>query len=318
MKKILNKIRRFIKRYLPFIYECRQLIEIERRYKLSKSRKSIPPSDYPKVVAIQYEQRIGHALDWAHLTTYTEKMQWEKIYNKNPLKSLLSDKIAVREWVTEKIGDEFLIPILGVWNKFDDIDFSLLPNKFVLKTNHGSGSNIIVKDKTNLNLKMTRVKINKWLKTDFGLLSFERHYSSIKPRIIAEQFIESHGAGLQDYKFLCFGGHPMYCWVDCDRFSNHTRNVYNLNWELQEWNQETYLHYKEPLPKPINFEKMIELASILSADFSHVRVDLYNENGRIYFGEMTFTNGGGYDRILPEKYDLELGRLWLIEELNAQ
>ncbi len=308
-------IRSFIKKHLPFIYEWRQLMEINRRYRLSVSRKSIPVSDYPIVVAKQYEKRIGHILDWSHLETYTEKMQWEKLYDNNPLKGLLSDKIAVRKWVAEKIGDEFLIPLLGIWSKFDDIDFSLLPNRFVLKTNHGSGSNIIVEDKTNLNMTMAKKKINKWLSTDFGLLSFERHYSDITPRIIVEQFIESNGAGLQDYKFLCFEGKPMYCWVDCDRFSNHTRNVYNIDWKLQAWNQETYSNYREPLPKPINFEKMVEIASVLSAGFSHIRVDLYNINGRIYFGEMTFTNGGGYDRILPAKYDLELGKLWHIENI---
>ena len=107
---------------------------------------------------------------------------------------------------------------------------------------------------------------------------------------------------LQDYKFLCFDGKPCFCWVDIGRYSNHTRNVYNMEWELQPWNQGTYAHYEKPIDKPKNFEKMIEVVEILASNFAHVRVDLYNVNGKIYFGEMTFTNGGGFDRILPVEY----------------
>ena len=149
-----------------------------------------------------------------------------------------------------------------------------------------------------------------WLSTDFGYKSLELHYSGIAPKIIAEEYIETEYGELQDYKFLCFGGKPYFCWVDMGRYSNHTRNVYDLNWELQPWNQEAYAHYEKPIPRPENFEKMIEIATILSQGFSHVRVDLYNVNGKIYFGEMTFTNGGGFDRILPTEYDRKLGDLW--------
>ena len=184
----------------------------------------------------------------------------------------------------------------------------------MLKTNHGSGTNVIVKDKQTLNMRITKQKFKDWLDTDYGYKSLELHYSGITPKIIAEEYVESEAGELQDYKFLCFNGQPYYCWVDMGRYSNHTRNVYNLDWELQPWNQEAYAHYEKPIDKPQNFEKMVEIVKILAKDFAHVRVDLYNVNGRIYFGEMTFTNGGGFDRILPAEYDKVLGDLWTLPE----
>ena len=165
-------------------------------------------------------------------------------------------------------------------------------------------------------MKNTRRMFKDWLSTDFGYKSLELHYSGITPKILAEEYIETEYGELQDYKFLCFGGKPYYCWVDMGRYSNHTRNVYDLNWELQPWNQEAYAHYEKPIPRPENFEKMIEIATILAQSFSHVRVDLYNVNGKVYFGEMTFTNGGGYDRILPVEYDKKLGELWELPKMT--
>ena len=278
-------------------------------------RKKLNPAKYKDEISKQYKQRIGRDIDWNNIVTYTEKMQWSKLYSDNTLKSELTDKYKVRKWVAEKIGEEYLIDLLGVWDKFEDIDFSTLPDKFVLKTNHGSGTNVIVKDKKSLDIKNTRRKFKDWLDTDFGYKSFELHYATIEPKIIAEKYIETDLGELQDYKFLCFGGQPYFCWVDMGRYSNHTRNVYNLEWELQPWNQELYSHYEKPIEKPENFENMVEIAKILSEGFPHVRVDLYNVNGKIYFGEMTFTNGGGFDRIFPSEYDKMLGDLWEISDL---
>ena len=133
---------------------------------------------------------------------------------------------------------------------------------------------------------------------------FELHYSEIKPRIIAEEYIDSGKYELQDYKFLCFDGKPYYCWVDIDRYSNHKRNVYDMDWILQPWNQWTYGNSLVTIPVPKNYEVMKDIATKLSAGLSHVRVDLYNVAGKIYFGEMTFTNGGGFEKITPPEYDV--------------
>ena len=305
-------IKQKIKKWFPGFYEWYLHIQRRRCIAFIKKRKKMNPDNYQNEISDQYRKRIGRDLDWNKIETYTEKMQWSKLYLNDQIKSDLTDKYKVREWIENKIGKEYLIKLLGVWDSFDEIDFSKLPEKFVLKTNHGSGTNVIVKNFSELNIKNTRRKFNDWLATDFGYKSLELHYSKIEPKIIAEEYIETSLGELQDYKFLCFDGKPYYCWVDMGRYSNHTRNVYNLDWELQPWNQETYAHYEHPIDKPENFDDMVRIVKILAEGFAHVRVDLYNVDGKIYFGEMTFTNGGGFDRILPAEYDKALGDLWII------
>lgn len=302
-----------MKKKFPGLYDYYQHIQRRQKIKRINKVKEMSNDELRVYLTQTYENIIGHKLDWNQLETYTEKMQWDKLYNDDPMKAKLADKYAVRSWVSEKIGDEYLIPILGKWKRFEDIDFAELPNEFVLKTNHGSGTNIIVKNKDNFDFKSARKKFKDWMDTDYGYdVGLELHYSKIMRLIIAEKYMETEYGELQDYKFLCFGGKPYYCWVDMGRYSEHTRNVYNLEWEIQPWNQEKYSIYKNPIPKPKNFEKMIEIAEILCEGFHHVRVDLYNVNGQIYFGEMTFTNGRGLDCIVPEKYDKMLGDLWNI------
>lgn len=268
-----------------------------------------------KTVASIYKKRIGRKLDWDNLKTYTEKMQWEKLFDENPLKVILSDKYLVRKWVADKIGNEYLIPLLGQWENPSIIDFDKLPNQFVLKTNCGSGDVIIIKDKEKLSShdkSVIRAKLRYYMNYDFGITSYELHYSKIKPCIIAEKYIESGESDLPDYKFFCFDGIPYYCWVDKGRYTNHSRHVYDTNWNFQKWNQ-VYEIRNIGIPKPENFETMLNIARKLSEGFSHVRVDLYNLNGKIYFGEMTFTNGSGFDLIHPYEADLHLGSLWKIE-----
>lgn len=300
-----------LKNFFPCAYDFYKHLLRKKKIREISVIKKMNEREYPLILAEQYECSIGRKLDWNRLETYTEKMQWEKLYDKNPLKVKLTDKYLVRSWVEDKIGYEYLIPLLGVWDSFEQIDFHSLPDKFVLKTNHGSGTNMIVKDKNKLNKRRASRTFADWMSTNYAYCNgFEMHYSYIKPKIVAEHYIETSFGELQDYKFLCFDGIPYYCWVDMGRYSNHTRNVYDLNWKLQPWNQGSYNNYKDPIEKPINFEKMVELAAILAQGFSHVRVDFYNIEGTIYFGEMTFTNGSGLDAIFPAEYDKMLGSLW--------
>ena len=263
-----------------------------------------------------YFKAQGKVLDWNHLLTYTEKMQWAKLYDKDPRKVILSDKYAVRAWVSETIGEEYLIPLIGVWDKYEDINFKVLPEQFVMKTNHGSNDVVIVRSKSKLSLAQKiemRRKITNSLKRDYGSIYCELHYGKIPAKIIAEKFLDSGETDLQDYKFLCFSGKPYFCWVDIGRYTKHKRNVYDLNWNLQDWNQFTYGNTEYEIEKPKNFDQMIGLAEKLSRGFSHVRVDLYNIDGKIYFGEMTFTNGSGFEKIIPPSADLMLGNLWDID-----
>lgn len=278
-----------------------------------KYLQNIDERKYPKLLQEEYYRRTGRSLNWNHLVTYNEKMQWAKLYDKDPRKTEYSDKYKVREFVEKTIGTEYLIPLYGVYKKFDDIKFDELPKEFVLKTNNGSNTNIIVRDKEKLNFVEAKKKFTRWLNTDYSLISgFELHYRDIQPLIIAEKLI-GNGKDLWDYKFLCFSGKVYYVWVDIGRFSEHKRNVYDLEWNLQTWNQYNYGNFDGIIEKPKNFDKMVEIATKLAQGFAHVRVDLYNVDGEIYFGEMTFTNGSGFEPIIPEEYNRMLGNLWKIE-----
>ncbi|MGE7689351.1 ATP-grasp fold amidoligase family protein [Lysinibacillus sp. NPDC097214] len=278
--------------------------------KICNERKAMSKEEMEKIIEHDYYSRINESIDWEKPEKYTDKIQWRKLNFQDQRMTEYSDKILVREYVKNIIGEDYLIPILGEWDSFEKIDFDILPNSFVLKTNHGSGTNIIVKDKSDFEKKTAEILINGWLNTDFGYShGLELHYSGINRKIFSEQYIETKDNDLEDYKFLCFDGKAYFCWVDVDRYGDHRRNVYDLNWNLQPWGQ-SKKNTNIDIPKPENFSLMITLAEKLAAGFSHVRVDLYNIDGRIYFGEMTFTNGSGYDLISPREFDYKLGDLW--------
>lgn len=296
------KIRYFIRKIFPFAGTNYRILQNKYRSTFGYNRRK-------RFVEKEFKNRLGYDLDWDNLKTYNEKMQWDKLYNLYPEKSKYTDKIEVRKFVREKIGDKYLIKVLGVWDKFDDIEFDNLPDKFVLKTNNGSQTNEFIKDKSNIDIPFIKKKFDKWMKFNYAYKHFEMHYEDIKPKIYAEEFLNFTNK-IEDYKFLCFDGEPRYCWIDIDRFENHKRNVYDLDWNLQNWNQYTYGNYKGDIGKPKNFEKMIEISRKLSKGFSHVRVDLYNIDGDIFFGEMTFTNGAGLEPISSGKANLMLGDLW--------
>lgn len=269
--------------------------------------------DFPKILKRWFKKRTGKNLNLNNPQTYNEKIQWLKLYDNSPLKTKLSDKYLVREWVKEQIGEEYLIPLLGVWDNFDDIDFDKLPEKFVLKANHGSHWNIIVKDKSKFDKIGAKKKFDKWMKRNYAVKSLELQYKDIEPKIIAEKYMEDSKGELNDYKILCFNGKPEYVWIDCGRYSNHTRNIYDLSWNLQPFTIQ-FPTSQIKIEKPEHLDKMTELAKKLCRDFAHVRVDFYCINGKIYFGEMTFTSGSGIEKFIPEKYDFELGNKLILPE----
>ena len=273
-------------------------------------RKHTRPDQIPKILEKRYYEITGHRMDMQHPRTYSEKLQWLKLYDPSPDRSRLADKVAVRDWVREQIGEEYLIPVLGVYERFEDIDFDSLPDRFVIKTNHSSGWNIIVKDKADFDRVAAGKKVKRWLSTDFAYWKdFELHYSAIPPKILIEPYLEDKNGELRDYKFLCFDGEVKYVWVDFDRYSGHKRNIYDMDWKLQPWNQNTYGNYQGEVPPPENFELMKQIAKKLCQGFIHVRVDLFNVDGKIYFGEMTFTSESGIGRLYPYEYETEIGKL---------
>lgn len=260
-----------------------------------------------------YLKRIGKPLNLDNPKSYTEKIQWRKLNEITETITRLTDKYAVREWVADAIGSEYLIPLLGCWKNSSDIPFDELPKEYVLKTNNASGTNIIVRDSGSINVESIRHRLDEWLQYEMGWIGFELQYLGIEPCILAEQLMHDDGGteDLRDYKFLCFDGEPKFIWVDVDRSKHHARSVFDTNWKLQPWNQ-----YRYPTAGGINppdsLAEMLELAARLSQGFSHVRVDLYEIGGKPYFGEMTFTNGSGFEPILPDEYDIMLGSMWRI------
>lgn len=281
------------------------------KYEISKL---LPDALYIKVM---YRRSFGLPLNLKNPQTYNEKLQWLKLYNRNPLYTILVDKYAVKKWVADKIGDEFLIPTLGVWDKFDEIDFDGLPNQFVLKCTHDSGGLVIVKNKKDFDKAAAKATINKSLKQNFYYQSREWPYKNVVPRIIAEKYMEDkNDEELRDYKFYTFNGIPQYLLLATNRQSKDKPlcfDYYDMNFNhlpiTNHWHPNN--EYERP-HCPQNFEKMKELCRILAKDIPHVRVDFYEVDGQIYFGEMTFFAMGGFLKLHPNAWEKEWGDLILL------
>lgn len=273
-------------------------------------------SKYKEGLVRWYYSRTGKILNLSNPCTFNEKIQWLKLYDSTPVKTRLADKYLVREWVKEQIGEQYLIPLLGVYDSFDDINFADLPQQFVLKCNHGSGYNIIVKDKAKLDLAEAKAKIDKWMNENFAFKAgFELHYRDIQPKIIIEKYMDDGTGDLRDYKYTCFDGKPEFIWIDSDRHTEHKRNLYDLNWKQLPYKVNSgYATFASPA-RPQCLEEMTRLAGILSRGFPYVRVDFYVINGKIYFGEMTFTSSSGTEDIQPASFDRHLSGLLKLPKL---
>lgn len=279
--------------------------------------KNLSKEKYESFLKKEYKKRTGDELHLNPPKKYTEKVQYSKLYNNTPSKTKLSDKYLVRDWISEKIGENYLIPLLGAWDNFREIPFEKLPQKFVLKTNHGAGWNEIVENKDFHNFQESKLNFDKWMGKNFAFNGdLQLHYKNISPKIVAEKFIQDSEGELKEYKFFCFDGQPYYCWFILETQEQRFGNVYDLNWNIQPWIFEGRESTPQPVGKPKNFDKMVNIATQLSKGFSHVRVDLYNVDGEIYFGEMTFTSAGGYRLIIPEKYNYIIGDLWNLNHMS--
>ncbi|WP_025162158.1 ATP-grasp fold amidoligase family protein [Paraclostridium bifermentans] len=256
-----------------------------------------------------YRSHIGKNLNLKNPKTYNEKLQWLKLHDRNPKYTKLVDKYEVRSYISEEIGEEYLIPLVGVYETFDEIKFNELPDKFVLKCTHDSGGVVICKDKSKFDIDNARKKINKCIKRNFYYLGREWPYKNIKPKIVCEKYMEDENIGeLRDYKFMCFNGEVKCLFVCLNRNTQSGLNVdfYNLEWEKMEFERH-YPRSEEIIEKPHNFKKMIKLAEKLAKDIPFVRVDFYEINKKIYFGELTFYPGCGFEEFTPEYYDELLG-----------
>lgn len=258
---------------------------------------------------ICYYLKIGKKLNLKDPIGFNEKLQWIKLYDRNPFYTKLVDKYEVREFVKNRVGEEYLIPLIGVWDKFEDIEFETFPKQFVLKCTHDSGGLVICKNSKNFDYEYAKEKIKKCLKRDFYKLWREWPYKNVSHRIIAERFMEDYvSKELKDYKFYCFDGKVKVMVINSDRQSSEsTKGSYfdrEFNYLDLQWGFEDAYVIPE---KPEKYEEMVRIAEKLSEGFIEVRVDLYLCNHKIYFGEMTFFDGSGFTKIRPEKWDYKLG-----------
>lgn len=269
--------------------------------------KFLPDETYIK---LYYRLIFKKHLNLNNPQTFNEKIQWLKLNDRKPIYSKLVDKYEVREYVKEKIGEEYLVPILGVWEKFEEIDFDQLPEKFVLKCTHDSGGIVICKDKKIFDIEEAKNKIEKCLKHNFYYIGREWPYKNVKPRIIAEKYLENINSKekLMDYKFMCFNQKVQCSFVCSGRNEKEGLSVdfYDLEWRKMPFTRK-YKNSNKEIKRPVNYKKMIKLAEILSEGIPFARIDFYEIDNKIYFGEITLYPGCGFEKFNPSKYDKILG-----------
>lgn len=272
---------------------------------LRKLRNYLPDKLFLQLV---FRKKMGKRLNLKNPQTFNEKLQWLKLYDRKPEYSTMVDKAAVKAYVSERIGEEYIIPTLGVWDRFEDIDFDALPDQFVLKCTHDSGGLVICRDKRALDREAAKQKIEKSLKTNYFYHCREWPYKNVKPRILAEAFLEEASGDLRDYKFMCFNGEPKCVLVCAERSS--AQGV-KMSFFDPEWNRmplkRKHPVIDGPVEKPEKLQEMLSLARVLSRNIPFVRVDFYEVSGKIYFGEITFFPASGLGKFEPESWDKTLG-----------
>ena len=259
-------------------------------------------------IQLRWKMKMNYPLNLDNPRTFNEKLQWMKLYNRNPEYTTFVDKYAVKQYVADIIGEEHIIPTLGVWDKFADIDFGKLPNQFVLKCTHNSGGLVICKDKSHLNMKSAEQTISRSLASNYYYHSREWPYKNVPRRIIAEKYMEDTKTGeLRDYKFYCFDGVCKAMLIAQDRSAGTTKmNYYDSDFNKLDM-QWGYPNSDTHHSIPERFDEMKRFASALSKGIPHVRVDFYEVDGRVYFGDMTFFDGSGMTPFHPAEWDSTFG-----------
>lgn len=269
-----------------------------------------------------YKIRTGETLNLDNPQTYNEKLQYLKLHDRKPEYSVMVDKYRAKTYVGEKIGTRHIIPLLGVWEKFDDIDFSVLPQQFVLKCNHDCGGVVICKDKNSFDRRSAKKKLEKHLKRNFYYYGREWPYKNVKPCILCEQYLEdSVDKELKDYKVMCFSGEPKYIQVHSGRYTqNQAQDFYDLQWNktdiTQSGSMKKFQGSDVTSRRPVNLELMISLSRTLAKDMRQVRIDWYEVDGKLYFGEITLYDGSGFVLFDDRQIDLLLGQMISIEGLE--
>lgn len=274
------------------------------------------------MIRLQYWIKTGKILSLKNPVRFNEKLQWYKLYYHDPLMTDCADKYKVRDYVKKKGLEEILVPLYGAYDNAEEIDFEALPDEFVIKTNNGAGSNtnIICTDKTKLNKNEARKEINSWLMKRTLKAGREWVYYNIEPKIISEKYLEDKDnpdEGLIDYKFYCFNGKAAYVVVVTDVITDglDKNGIFDLNFNQLPYCRTGAEKITTKMEKPKNFDRMCEIADKLSEEFPHVRVDLYNIKGEIFFGELTFYDNSGYQIFEPDEFDFILGELFTLNKM---
>lgn len=266
------------------------------------------------VIERQFRRAFGYDLDWANPRTLNEKLNWMKLHVRDPLQKIAADKFAVRAHVAAKVGEQYLIPLIRKCDRAEEIRFAELPAAFVLKTNHGSGQNWIVRDKAREDERAVIRQFREWLATSHYAASREWPYKDMKPAVVIEELLlDEDGQIPSDFKFHCFGGKVAAIQVDLDRETAHRRNFYDLDWNLQPFIWTEWERGKPAWPngravaRPAALAEMVRVAETLAVDFPYARIDLFDCCGKVYFGEITFYHGGAFERFDPPEFDRFFG-----------
>ncbi|MDM0497559.1 ATP-grasp fold amidoligase family protein [Clostridium perfringens] len=280
----------------------------------NENRRKKGKKEYNKISDEQYVKNLYYSyfdknLNLENPKTFNEKINWMKLNYKNEKATICADKYEVRKYLEDRGYKWLLNDLIGVYENVDEIDVDKLPNRFVLKATHGSGWNLIVKNKNNIKWNPWKLIMKSWLKQNFYYYGREWVYKNMKPRIICEKYLEDRNGELLDYKVYCFNGEPKFIQVDVDRFGNHTGNYYDINWNDMPFQYDDE-NSGRIIDKPKNLKEILDISRDLSKEFPHVRVDFYEVNGKLYFGELTFFTASGTAKFKPEKYDEIVGS-WL-------
>lgn len=281
----------------------------ELRFKILHAMRFIPDK---AMIKIQYRLKLGRKLNLNNPRRYTEKLNYYKLNYRCKLMTKCSDKYAVRDYVVSKGLSNILPNLYAVYNSVNEIETNLLPNKFAIKTTNGSGTNYFCNDKTEFKLEISKKKIANWLNRDVYSFGREWSYKNAKPKIIIEELLEDRSNkfdGINDYKFLCFNGQPKYIILDVERYTNHKRNIYDIDWNYMDVSTD-HPNFGDVVPKPDGLNEMLQISRILSEGFPFVRVDLYYVNKKVYFGELTFYPWTGYVQFKPDEFDYILGDMF--------
>ncbi len=278
-------------------------------------KKIIPDKLYLK---LQYRHHFNKNLNLKDPKNFNEKIQWLKLNDRKPEYVKYVDKYEVRKYIKDTIGEKYLIPLMGVYDSVEEIDWRSLPDSFVLKCTHGSSSNIICKNKAELDMEDAKLKLTGWLSKNWFWYGREWPYKNVKPRIICEKYmVDESNVELKDYKIFCFNGEPKLIQVDFNRFKNHQRNLYDINWDYVEASIKYPTNAEIRIKRPIKLDEMLHISKKLSAGIPHVRVDLYSIKDSIYFGELTFHHGSGYEKVNPESLNNVMGEWINLSQLSS-